>query len=121
MGDLDQAEGRKTAPDSLDMHRPFGRLRRDRSPPVHGLQKQRKLRRCQHHTAIDQRRPDEAMTLETLGEKAQARTVPDQRLQIVAALAAEQENMPAVRIEPEDIAGKRAQARKALALMWCTT
>ena len=69
MGDLDQAEGRKTAPDSLDMHRPFGRLWRHRPPPVHSLQKQRKLRRCQHHTPIDQRRPHEAMALEPLGEK----------------------------------------------------
>ncbi len=69
-GDLDQAEGRKTAPESLDMHRPLRGFWRHRSPPVHRLQKQRKLRRGQHHSAVDQRRPDEAMALEPLGEQA---------------------------------------------------
>src|SRR6516162_2017076 len=60
-------------------------------------------RRCQHHCVVDQRRPNEFAPLQTLGEQTHATAVPVQALQIMTPFAAEEKNMTAERISPDDL------------------
>ena len=74
-----------------------------RSSPVHRFDQQRQLRRGQRHRAIDDRRPHEAALLQPFGEETQAAAVPVQRLQVVAALAAKEEEVTAEAIGADDL------------------
>src|SRR5580693_9043960 len=97
----DQNEPR--IPDLSQQHRSRWRWRCYRPTPIHRLDQQRQLRRCQHHCVVDQRRPDEFTPLQTLGEQTHATAVPVQALQIMTAFAAEEENMTAERIGPDNL------------------
>src|SRR5271157_392895 len=67
--------------------------RRSNCPaPVNSLDEKRELRRCQLQRAVDDRRPNELAFLEPLGEQTKPRAIPGQNLQIVSALAPEDEH-----------------------------
>src|SRR5215471_10900248 len=85
------------------------------STPIHRLDQQRQLRWRQAHRAVDDRRPYEAALLQPLGEEAEPRAIPVQRLQVVAALAAKQEELTAERIGPDHLLHLRRQPVKAVA------
>ena len=72
----------------------------------------RQLRRRQRQRAVDHRRPDELVAFQPLGEQAQAAAVPVQTLQIMTALAAEDEDMAAERIGADDLLHLGRQAVK---------
>ena len=80
------------------------------APPLHRLDEKRQRPRRQRHGAIDDRRPDKAALLQPLGEEAETAAVPVQRLEIVAGLAAEQEQMTGKRIRTDDLLRFRGQA-----------
>lgn len=91
----------------LHLDRKTEGFRHDRPPPAHCLDQQRKLRRRQHYATLDQRGPHEAMSFQALGEQAHTRTVSVQRLEIVAAPATEQEDMPAIGLDREQRTHRR--------------
>ena len=74
----------------------------------------RQLRRCQRHSAIDDRRPNEPALLQPLGDEAQPRAVPVQTFEIVTALAAEDEEVTAEWIGPDHLLHLRRQAVEAV-------
>src|SRR5271155_4853304 len=98
---VDQNEPR--IPDMLQQHGSRRHWRCYRPAPVHRLDQQRQLRRCQRHCVVDERRPDEFAPLQTLGEQTHATAVPVQALQVMTAFAAEEENMAAERVGPDDL------------------
>lgn len=81
----------------------------DGTPPVHRFDQQGKLRGRQDYPAIDQRWPDEPMPFEPLGEQAQPGAIPLKRLQVGAALAAEQKYMPAIGLHGEQRPHQRGE------------
>src|SRR5437016_1290760 len=78
--------------------------------PVDAFQQITKLRRRDGHRAISRRRPQEAATLQSLGEQAQTLSVMPQHLDQTTAPAAEHEQMPAVRIALERLLHHQRQA-----------
>ena len=61
------------------------------------------LRRADRHHAVGRRRPQEAAALQSLAEQAHALAVVPEHLDQLTAPAAEHEQMPAVRIAPQDL------------------
>src|SRR5208337_83373 len=96
--------------DGLSRH-----LNRNGAPPVHAFEQQRKLRRGHLEHAIDNRRPHEPVPLQLFCKKAQARAVPVQNLDVVAALAAKNEQMTGIGIVAQHIRHLRGQAVETLA------
>jgi hypothetical protein len=91
------------------------RRRRYRASPIHGFHQDGKLRRCQYHRAIGDRRPHEAATLQPLGDQPKAAAVPVQAFKIIAALVAENEQVPAERIRLNEVVGFCRQSIESIA------
>ncbi len=66
--------------------------------PVNALEQHRELRRCQVNLAAVSLRPDEATSLQALGQQAQTVTAPPKHLDQVCAPATEDKDVTAVRI-----------------------
>src|SRR5512144_2997713 len=86
-----------------------------RRPPVDPLEQHRQLRRAQRHRALPGLRPDEPAPLQPLGEQAETLAVPIQHLDQVAALAAEDEQMPGERILPQHLLRQQQKPVEPLA------
>src|SRR3984885_9779392 len=69
-----------------------------RATPIHRLDQHGKLRRCERHRSINNRRPHEAALLETLRNQPHSASVPIQTLEIITALSPENEQMTTERI-----------------------
>jgi hypothetical protein len=74
-----------------------------------------KLRRCEHHRSIHNRRPDEAPLLKSLGNQPHSATIPTETFEIVAAFATEDEEVPTERIGTDHLLGLRGKAVKSVA------
>src|SRR5512144_2284100 len=95
-----------------------------RRPPVDPLEQHRQLRRAQRHRALPGLRPDEQAPLQPLGEQAETLAVPEQAETLavpiqhfdqVAALAAEDEQMPGERILPQHLLRQQQKPVEPLA------
>jgi len=89
-------------------------MRAHRHAPVDAFQQHRELRRCERDAAGRGLWPDEAATLEPLGQQHQSLSVEPQDLQDVAALATEDEDVAAERIGRERRLGHGSQTIEAL-------
>ena len=93
-----------------------GRRRRCyRAPPIHRLDQNGELRRCEGHRAIHNGRPDEAALLKTLGNQPHAGAVPIEAFEIVAAFATKDEEVAAERIGTDHLLRLGRQAVKPVA------
>src|SRR5215475_5479486 len=84
-------------------------------PPIDAFQQIAKLRRRDRYRPVSRRWPDEAATFQSLRKQAHTLAVMPQHLDQPAALAAEHEQMPAVRITLELLLNQKCQPIKALA------
>jgi hypothetical protein len=85
------------------------------APPIYRLDQHRELRRRQRQRVIDNRWPDKARLLEPLGDQPQTTAVPIQALEIIAAPAAEEEEMAAERISTDHLLRLGGQAIEPVA------
>src|ERR1700678_301927 len=92
-----------------DQHWSARGLRCYRAAPIHRFDQHCHLRWRQCHRAIDDRRPHEASLLQSLGEQPQPGAIPIDRLEVIAPLAAENEQTAVERILSDhllDLCGK---------------
>src|SRR5277367_4176290 len=83
--------------------------------PIHALDQHRELRPRQPHHAVARRRPNETALLETLGEQAQALSIPVKSLQQTATLASKQEQRTRERVQLQSLSHPRRQTVEATA------
>src|SRR6185312_16014840 len=86
-----------------------------RHPPVDAFEQVAQLGRRDRHNAFGRGRPNEAATLQALGEQAHPLAVMPEHFDQPAAAAAEYEQMPTVRVTLERLLHQQSQAIKALA------
>src|SRR5277367_1492399 len=85
------------------------------SAPIHRLDQDRKLRGRQRHCAINDWRPYETPFLKTLGDQPHPAAIPIQTFEIVAALAAKDEQVTAEWISADHLLCLRSQTVESVA------
>src|SRR5664279_2768396 len=83
--------------------------------PVDSLEQHRELRCRQRYASILRSRPDEPAALQALCHKAQARSIPPQYFEQIAAPAAKDEDMTAERAAGQRVLYQSAQTREPFA------
>src|SRR5215211_7889534 len=86
-----------------------------RMTPVNAFQQVTELRGRDRHRTIGRRGPQEASSLEPLGEQARTLAVMPNDFQQIAPAAAEDEQVTAQRIAPQHLLDLQREAGKALA------